>query len=45
MDQTGTRVLEVPGTLDVGNKTISTTAADRLGLLAVLGDTNHVYLR
>lgn len=36
--------LEVPSTLNVGSKMVQTTAADRLGLYALLGDTNHVYL-
>jgi hypothetical protein len=36
--------LEVPSTLNVDSKMVQTTAADRLGLYALLGDTNHVYL-
>jgi hypothetical protein len=35
---------EVPGTLDVNDHLFSTAAANRLGLYAILGDTNHLYL-
>jgi hypothetical protein len=35
---------EMTSTLDMGNDLVTATGVDRLGLFAVLGDTNHLYL-